>query len=165
MEMSGAKRVVVTTEPDPLQVRALTEALRPDVLQVHSLMTPSGLQILRKYVPEIWALVPVGLGKERKRLMELTGSCDGIVLDTASCRGGGSGKTHDWDLSAGLRMTSPLKVVLAGGLGPENVAKAVRTVRPDVIDVSSGIERAGRKDPLLFSQMVSEIRRVDDEQR
>ena len=70
----------------------------------------------------------------------------GFVLDTPSAGYGGSGTTCDWSLAA--EAARELPIVLAGGLGPENVAEAVRSVRPWAVDVASGVEATpGRKDP------------------
>lgn len=58
---------------------------------------------------------------------------------------GGTGHRADWDIAA--RVASEYRILLAGGLTPENVAESIRTVRPWGVDVSSGVERApGRKD-------------------
>ncbi len=57
---------------------------------------------------------------------------------------GGAGKTLDWQVAA--QVASRLPVMLAGGLTPENVAQAVRTVHPWAVDVSSGVETEGVKD-------------------
>ncbi len=69
-----------------------------------------------------------------------------ILADTVSGNHrGGTGKTCDWSLAAVLAKRR--KVVLAGGLNPENVAEAVRQVRPWALDIGSGVEAApGRKD-------------------
>lgn len=59
---------------------------------------------------------------------------------------GGTGHRFDWQLAA--RAAREHRIILAGGLTPENVREAVRTVRPYAVDVSSGVETApGRKDP------------------
>ncbi len=59
---------------------------------------------------------------------------------------GGTGHTAPWDLIAGFDPGVP--VVLAGGLTPDNVAEAIRVVRPWGVDVASGVESSpGRKDP------------------
>jgi phosphoribosylanthranilate isomerase len=58
---------------------------------------------------------------------------------------GGTGRTAPWELLADFRPGVPL--ILAGGLTPDNVAEAIRTVRPDGVDVASGVEFApGQKD-------------------
>ncbi len=61
---------------------------------------------------------------------------------------GGSGQQVDWDQAAEIVTASPIPVILAGGLTPDNVAEAIRRVRPAGVDVSSGTEKApGIKDP------------------
>jgi phosphoribosylanthranilate isomerase len=71
----------------------------------------------------------------------------GYLLDAWSATAhGGTGKTFDWEIAAEA-VRKGLSIVLAGGLTPENIAEAVKTVRPYAVDVSSGVEGApGRKD-------------------
>jgi phosphoribosylanthranilate isomerase len=72
---------------------------------------------------------------------------------------GGSGMRLDWDR---LPVERNYRLVLAGGLTPANVATAVSRVRPDAVDVSSGVERAkGYKDALLMRKFIEEVRRGD----
>ncbi len=66
------------------------------------------------------------------------------MLDASSRQGGGTGERVDWSLAAQVAAQRP--VVLAGGLNPDNVGEAVRTVRPWAVDVSSGVETEGAKD-------------------
>ena len=70
---------------------------------------------------------------------------------------GGTGKTAPWELLADFRPGVPL--ILAGGLTPENVAMAIRTVRPWAVDVASGVEASpGRKDPDKVRRFVEQVR-------
>ncbi len=70
---------------------------------------------------------------------------------------GGTGRTAPWDLLADFR--SPVPLILAGGLTPDNVAQAVRTVRPYAVDVASGVEsRPGLKDPDRMRRFIDEAR-------
>jgi phosphoribosylanthranilate isomerase len=66
---------------------------------------------------------------------------------------GGSGKSFDWKILKALRTKAP--VILSGGLGPRNVARAVRLVRPYGVDASSSLEKApGKKDATLVREFI-----------
>ncbi len=69
----------------------------------------------------------------------------------------------DWSLVAGLARRVPF-LMLAGGLSPDNVADAIRAVRPHAVDVSSGVEGLpGRKDPLKIRAFVAAARTAEGE--
>jgi phosphoribosylanthranilate isomerase len=73
---------------------------------------------------------------------------------------GGTGTSFDWPLVtviAGRR-----RVIVSGGLGPDNVAAAVASVRPFGVDVRSGVERDGRKDRSLMRAFVRAVRETDE---
>jgi phosphoribosylanthranilate isomerase len=85
-----------------------------------------------------------------------------LLLIDAAVKGvyGGSGVTADWSVAAGLAKQYPL--LLAGGLAPENVAEAVRRVKPWGVDVASGVESApGEKDAGKMIQFVKEIKKLE----
>jgi len=91
--------------------------------------------------------------------LELVREADCVVLDTATPQGGGAGIVHDHAVSARLcRDLRPTRCALAGGLTPENVAKAIAVVRPDIVDVSSGVETNGYKDPLKIDRFIETVR-------
>ena len=77
-------------------------------------------------------------------------AADMILLDS----GTGTGQVFDWSLLSGI--TRPF--FLAGGLHPENVAEAIRTVRPSGVDVSSGVETDGQKDPQKIRAFADAVR-------
>ncbi|MFW5837260.1 MAG: phosphoribosylanthranilate isomerase, partial [Desulfovibrionaceae bacterium] len=64
------------------------------------------------------------------------------TFDPATGASGATGLTHDWSVSRRLVELSPRPVILAGGLGPDNVAAAVRAVRPAGVDAHTGLEDA-----------------------
>lgn len=71
--------------------------------------------------------------------------CDYILLDSPKGKyRGGNGIKFDWRTAEGIQ--SEKKIILAGGLTPDNVCTAIRTVQPYMVDVSSGVETAGKKD-------------------
>ena len=83
-----------------------------------------------------------------------------LLLDTlVGDRYGGTGKSFAWQH---LPDSLNRPIVLAGGLDPENVAQAVRTVRPYAVDVSSGVEKAkGTKDAVKIRRFVEAVRSVE----
>lgn len=70
---------------------------------------------------------------------------------------GGSGLTFDWELMNGAGVSAD-KVILAGGLNPDNVGEAIRRVKPYMVDVSSGVELDGRKDEQLIRAFVQAVK-------
>lgn len=104
--------------------------------------------------------VPMGAGADVADYARRFAGAAGLLLDShGGTRSGGSGETFDWDaIPRGLAV--PL--VLAGGLGPHNVADAVQRVRPWAVDVSSGVEAAkGIKDAAKLAAFMQGVRDGD----
>ena len=71
---------------------------------------------------------------------------------------GGTGKPSDWTIAQEIVQKSKTPVILAGGLDPENILKAVNRVKPYGIDVNSGVEsRVGKKDKSLLEKLFEEL--------
>ena len=103
--------------------------------------------------------------KDRGSLLALAeyqgrGGVRGFVLDTFSeLAYGGTGQVTDWALAADVAKSA--RVLLAGGLTPDNVTEAIRTVHPYGVDVSSGVESApGKKDPAKVRAFLEAVRVV-----
>lgn len=81
---------------------------------------------------------------------------DAILLDTGvKGLSGGTGKTHDWDISRKIVESIRKPVILAGGLNPGNLKEAIEKVRPYAVDTSSGVEsRPGKKDKRKVEQFI-----------
>jgi len=71
---------------------------------------------------------------------------------------GGTGRTHNWELSREIVRSAGRPVFLAGGLNPENVAEAIRTVRPYGVDLCSGVRTAGALDAARLRAFVAAVR-------
>ena len=103
--------------------------------------------------------------KDRGSLLALAeyqgrGGVRGFVLDAFSeLSYGGTGQITDWGLAAEVAKSTP--ILLAGGLTPDNVTEAIRTVRPYGVDVSSGVESTpGKKDHAKMRMFVDAVRVV-----
>jgi phosphoribosylanthranilate isomerase len=126
----------------------------PSRAELEGALAVSGVGVAQLHGDEPPALC-VGLGvpvvkairvKEGHDLAQLASfEVQAFLLDAPSAGYGGSGATFDWSLAAAVSLELP--VLLAGGLTPENVAEAVRLVRPLGVDVASGVESSpGVKD-------------------
>jgi phosphoribosylanthranilate isomerase len=104
--------------------------------------------------------VRVGPGFRPEDALRYDGTAAAVLLDTRvdGDAPGGTGRTFDWSLVRPVREGTSY-VLLAGGLTPENVGDAIATVRPDGVDVSSGVESApGKKDPAKVRAFVDAVR-------
>lgn len=151
--------VAVTTSSDEVFIERTVKEVGPDAVQLQAGVNRDLVHEIRERVDcEVWVAVHVGpcmKGLDRETLSLV----DCVVLDTASPQGGGTGEVHDHAISARLRRElGPLRCALAGGLTPENVRKAISAVRPDIVDVSSGVETEGVKDPLKIERFIDAVR-------
>ena len=154
-EGRNAPRVVgVTMETGLDHLRWLYESAGLDVLQLAG-GCDSGLLDALGHVPAI-PVVHVGNGADPlEATRELAPRSEGVILDTyVEGEGGGSGRSFDWSAAAPVTAAFP-NVLVAGGLTPGNVARALSESGAAGADVSSGIESAGAKDPLLMRAFVA----------
>ncbi len=157
---AGAEAVLVTHLRDPERVAALAASIGARTMQVHDDMTIPDLRRLRALAPGARLLKAVHVTGEDAlgRALACAADADALVLDSRTAdRLGGTGRTHDWSVSARIvAAVAPLPVYLAGGLRPENVAEAIARVRPTGADVNSGVEdKIGRKDPARMRAFVA----------
>jgi phosphoribosylanthranilate isomerase len=104
----------------------------------------------------------VGPGCDPLVMDRYRGVVEAVLLDTlVEGAAGGSGRTFDWEAARGLPDVAP--VYLAGGLRPENVAAAMRTLRVAGVDVSSGVEEApGIKSEDMLREFIAAVRAADE---
>ena len=153
-------RVAVFRSPESREIMNVASRFHPHVIQVE----PTADVVAA--IPDSVALLPVfhegsHLEDEVAAFAPRSGgAAPTIVLEAAGT--GGHGLAPDWDRAAKLAKSTNL--VLAGGLSPDNVADAIRTVRPWAVDVSSGVESSpGVKDPKLIAAFVAAVRETERE--
>ena len=134
---------VLVTIPDSAAAGAdLVERVGPDAIQEHGSLSPAA-------VDDLGAAVDADVVKsidaaEPERAAEYDGVTDALLVDSVDADGGGgTGETHDWERTREATADLDAPVVLAGGLTPDNVVEAVRTVDPFAVDVASGVEVTG----------------------
>jgi phosphoribosylanthranilate isomerase len=145
-------------------VREIWQSLRPTLLQFHGEELPS--DCADAGAPFLKAVPMGGAGDagDATAYAARYPAALGFVFDSHGAGSdGGSGRVFDWSR---LPADFERPMLLAGGLNPDNVFEAVRSVRPFAVDVSSGIESApGRKDMDRMRRFVAEVRRADGESR
>ncbi len=159
---SSAVRVVgVLGATEPRVAAATAEDAGLDIVQLHADPDATAVGALRRHwTGSVWAVVRVHGSSLPADVGDLFDVADAVVLDARVDGGplGGTGVTLPWralgDALSPYRGRAP--IVLAGGLRPENVAQAVAELAPDVVDVSSGVERApGLKDHARMAAFAS----------
>lgn len=137
---SSVTSVLVTMPETPEDGTGFVNRVEPDAIQVHG-CSPVEAAALSERTP---VSVIAAVDATDDALHEYANVADALVLDSADEQGaGGTGETHDWQRAGTVVADLSTPVLLAGGLTPENVARATRTVEPFGVDVSSGIEESG----------------------
>ena len=158
----SVKRVGVFGTNNADVIGQAAEIARLDVVQLHADPSVSDVKAIRaKFQGEVWAAIRVSGSRIPSDAEQLFDTADAVVLDARSDkRLGGTGQVLPWnELETDLaRDRGSSAVVLAGGLKPGNVAAAIRTLGPDVVDVSSGVESSpGVKDPWLMREFYAAV--------
>ncbi len=137
-----ATRVALTVDSDLEVILAMVRTVQPDILHLCGdlkLMTPARVQELRDQIPglPIMQAIPVMDASALQIARDYEAVSDYFILDSYSDQIGGigaAGFTHDWSISRAIVQQSRIPVILAGGLGPDNVAAAIQQVQPWGVD-------------------------------
>ncbi len=124
--------------------------LEPDGVQLHGTESQDFLRELQERVScRIIKSIHVSDDVDMDYVKSVSEYADMLLLDTkAGGKVGGTGAQHDYGLDRKIREETGKRIILAGGLNPDNVADAVKAVKPYAVDVSSGVEsEPGKKDP------------------
>ena len=129
------------------EIHRIAAIAQLDVIQLHGNESDDFVRAIE--LPVIKAL------NVQHALPDTTSSADWLMFDS----GGGTGRAFDWSLLASYPRTKPF--FLAGGLTPDNVEDAIGGVRPDAIDLSSGVESApGIKDHDKLRELFERVKRT-----
>ena len=145
MRATQPSTVQIVEHIDPREVEELARLL-PHVrrVQVIHVEGPEALALIPAYAPHVHAFL-LDSGRPGAAVPEL----------------GGTGRTHDWSVSARFVRASPRPVFLAGGLDANNVTEALRQVRPYGIDLCSRVRTDGKLDVMKLALLMAAVRDVD----
>lgn len=155
----GLAKVALIVNADDAAIEAILAEVPIDVLQLHGAETPERVADVRDRFG-LPVMKAVGLSGEADlaAIMDYSLVADQLLVDAKPGSGtdlpGGNGLAFDWRLLVGRKWLRPW--MLAGGLGPHNVAEAIRLTGARQVDVSSGVEsEPGVKDPGLIAAFVA----------
>jgi len=151
-----ATTIALSVGADVKRIAQMVAATRPNILHLAARDLPLDVvKRIKEQIGDVKLMMAVlvdgpGALDTAREYAELA---DYLILDSGKSTNpitGATGQTHDWGISAQIVAQSPVPVVLAGGLSPENVAGAVRMVRPWAVDSLTHTDRPGQrfvKDP------------------
>ena len=178
-QAARARPVLVVAQQPLDQLDEIARLCKPFALQVHGDESTEQISELVKRLTddtEIWRGLAIAPSEEQQprsvednlTLIEELAEAGvaRIVLDTrVKGEMGGTGVTCDWPTAAAIIKDSALPIMLAGGLGPDNVVEAIDATGATGVDMATGVERtAGRKDPAKLRALAAALRELSVDQ-
>ena len=158
-----AVRVLISVADNEEDILSQTERLKPDVLHLCANFEGDAdfREKLRARMPEVKLMEAVGIVDESaiEDAKKKAAYADLLILDSVSKTVpgvGAAGVTHDWSIDRAIVEAVDIPVILAGGLGPENVAEAIEAVRPDGVD--SLTKTSVVKDGVILHKDIDRVR-------
>ncbi len=161
--------VLILTVTRVEEICGLFELIRPDIVQLHGDVNPQDLSFLKKRFPVkiVKALLVPDQSFSAVHLLSqvqiyLDHGVDAILVDSGSGgKYGSTGQVVDMDLARRIRDTAfPQPIILAGGLKADNVALAIKEVRPYAVDVFSGVREESSLSERKLKEFISVVREV-----
>jgi phosphoribosylanthranilate isomerase len=144
---------LLTSRTDPEEIVAQQKRCGVNTIQMCDRLPSGAYAKLRKALPGVSLVQVIHVIDETSvvEAQDAAREADALLLDSGNQllpikELGGTGRTHDWTLSAEIVSRSRVPVFLAGGLNPENVVEAIRAVRPFAVDLCTGVRTAGALD-------------------
>jgi phosphoribosylanthranilate isomerase len=158
---SGVQAVGLFVNAKPAEINSLHAFVRFAAAQLHGDETPTVVSEVARTVPVIKAF-RVAADFQLSTLDRYHDAIAFLFDGSRAGQFGGTGATADWNVAR--RAVAAHRIILAGGLTPENVGPAIRSVRPYGVDVASGIEsKPGKKDHPRLREFIEQVRRAEQE--
>lgn len=160
----GVASFLLTSLHEPSAIIAQQRRCRATTIQLVDHLPSAVHAALREALPGIAIVQVVHVADEQSALYasDIAPFVDAILLDSGNLtlaikELGGTGRTHDWQISRRIRETVGVPVYLAGGLRPDNVHQALETVQPFGLDVCSGVRTHGALDGQKLAAFMSAV--------
>ena len=149
--ITKARRVALSLADDLEEVIEVVAQTVPDILHLGTVpeaLGPEAVVTLKSRFPDLTLMRTIPVIDEQSLLLaqQYDGLVNYLLLDTyqpGETQVGATGAPHDWDLSRRIVRSVQTPVILAGGLGPQNVAAAIRAVRPAGVDSKTHTDQDG----------------------
>ena len=146
-----AKKVVLSLSKNLQAIAEIVNKIKPDILHLGTIpesLSPQDVQSLKKQFAnlKIMRSIPVNDEASVELAKQYNEVADYLLLDTQKkddTQVGATGETHDWSISKKIVESVGIPVILAGGLGPDNVAEAVAFVKPFGVDSKTKTDKMG----------------------
>lgn len=151
----GTEKIGVFVNEEITEIERIAEQVPLTMIQLHGDESDEFVQSIKLPVIKAFSIRT----EEDVERMEQS-SADYVLVDAPGVEfRGGSGKVFDWSLLKGSTISRD-KLILAGGLDLRNVQSAIQQVQPYMVDVSSGVETDGVKDPAKIKEFIRQVRRA-----
>lgn len=158
---SGVQAVGLFVNAKPAEIASLHAFVRFTAAQLHGDESPAIVSEVTRTVPVIKAF-RVAADFPLSTLDKYHDAFAFLLDGSRAGQFGGTGAGADWNVAH--RAVAAYRIILAGGLTPENVGAAMRSVRPYAVDVASGVEsKPGRKDHTRLKEFIDEVRRTEQQ--
>lgn len=158
---SAVQAVGLFVNAKPSEINSLHAFVRFTGAQLHGDESPSIVSEVSRTVPVVKAF-RVAADFPLSTLDKYHDAFAFLLDGSRTGQFGGTGASADWNVAR--RAVAAHRIILAGGLTPENVGAAIRSVRPYAVDVASGVEsKPGKKDHARMKEFVDEVRRTEEQ--
>ena len=160
----GIGTFLLTSRTDPDEIIVQQKETGVNTLQLCDTVSTETHRVLRSALPGIATVqvIHVRTWDSLDEAKQAAMFVNALLLDSgnpslARKELGGTGRTHNWEISKAIRETVNVPVFLAGGLNPENIREAITLVRPYAVDLCTGIRTDGKLDETLLDAFMQRV--------
>jgi phosphoribosylanthranilate isomerase len=155
---------LLTSETKPKEIIAHYKRVNTSTIQIVDALEERDYELIRRELPNVKLVQVIHVLDDNsvQEAIEISHYVDAILLDSGNPNLsvkelGGTGRTHNWELSRTIRQSIPVPLFLAGGLNKDNIKQAIEIVQPFGLDLCSGVRTDGKLDPQKLKEFFAAI--------